>query len=97
MKYLLATVLMATMFVAGCNTSGINKALQAGAPQACMTASDAYTTYLATGPSAKELGNVNRFYTPIRALCLNPANVTVEQAAIVAAQSFAMFKAMKGK
>lgn len=92
---ILAAVSLACVAMAGCNTTAINAAIQRGAPQACANASSAYAVYVASGPSAKELANVNRFYQGIHDMCQHPSQITVEEAAIVAAQAVAMQKAMR--
>jgi hypothetical protein len=97
MKIALVAVAGGALALAGCSTTAINAALQRGAPQACANASTAYSVYVASAPSAKELARVNTFYQGIHDMCLHPSQITVEEAAIVAAQAVAMSKAMKGK
>lgn len=95
MKTLFVMVMMATVAVAGCNTTQLNKNIQAVAPGYCAKAAQAYSYWNATGPSDKERAAVNQYYRHVHDACQHPSQLTAEEIGFMIADYVAMKRAMR--
>lgn len=92
LKYALMALAVVAL-LSGCNTTQLNKNIQAAAPVYCAKAAQAYSYWNATGPSEKERAAVNKYYKHVRDACQHPSTLTAEEVGFMIADYVAMKRA----
>lgn len=89
----IAILCVAALSLASCTTTGVDSTIQRSLPQVCSALQTAYVGFSAvaeaTGKVRKStVDKVNAAYAGVRTLCVDPANATAINAAILVGQAY---------